>query len=406
MSEKFNRLLSEGWHIDIFRTLQQIESIRTVWEQLQAQQENPSVNADIDRYRSVLEASQGQSAPLIILLKHNSLPKAMIIGRQEKHTIPIRIGYKAIFKPQLNCLTVVYGGILGHIDENVSTVLLEKCKKILKEQKLDIIFFNHLKTDCHLLKHLYKNTRFISRNHFPVVELHWRMRIPENIEAFFELRSKKHRKHLRHYQNKIKRAFPDRIAYCTYSRPSEVKQAVEDAASVSQCSYQYAMGAGFKYLQQSILLNTAATKGWFRGHILSIDNQPAAFRFALRYRRIYFGDGIGYNSRWGDFRIGTILFLRVLEQLCGEREVDYYDFGFGDADYKQSYGSESWPEVAATYLFAPRLYPVLINLMTSFNTGCTRGLSAVFRRIRIFSTIKRLWRRKLKETALKQVEEN
>jgi len=219
------------------------------------------------------------------------------------------------------------------------------------------------------------------------------MTIPETVEKFYTNRSKKHRKHLRQYQNKLNRKYSDQIKFYTFSKPEEVFQAIKDATAVSKSTYQFALGVGVEDSPvKHSLLQTAAEKGWFRGHILYINNEPVAFRFVLKYGKVYHGDGTGYDQKWKSFRVGTILFIKVLEQLCVENNVDYYDFGFGDAQYKKSYGDECWHEATAMYLFAPRMYPVFINLVCTVTTAANVFLKYILTKSGMLNKVKRKWR--------------
>ncbi|GAF75893.1 unnamed protein product, partial [marine sediment metagenome] len=53
---------------------------------------------------------------------------------------------------------------------------------------------------------------------------------------------------------------------------------------------------------------------------------------------------------------------KMFEALCLEKNVDAIDFGFGDAQYKESFSDVSWME-ASVYIFAPRLYPLVVNAL-------------------------------------------
>ena len=204
------------------------------------------------------------------------------------------------------------------------------------------------------------------------------MVMPKTIEMFYAARSKKHRSNLRRYLRKLERMVGQSMRMQTYCRPEEVPQAVADAAAISAHTYQSALGAGFTDdPAKRLVLRRAAEKGWFRGHILYLHDAPAAFQFALKYGRVYHGSAIGYEPQWRDLRVGTILFVMVLEQLCREGDVDYYDFGFGDAAYKESYADECWIEADATYVYAPRAYPLLINMVVTTNAALSASRPVV-----------------------------
>jgi len=392
------RDLRGGWESLIIQTLDQVESIRSIWEGMQEKELYPVVNADIDRYLSVIHSSERKISPFIVLLKNSGRPQAMIIGRLEQLTIPFRIGYKALFKSRINAMTIVHGGILGQPRGDMSCVLIRKLMEVLQQQGVDVLYFNHLNVESSFYKRICASQNIMRRNSFSETETHWKMAIPQSIDAFYACRSKKHRKHLRQYQNKLEKAYPGQVKVCLYTQPRDVDRAITDAARISRHAYQSAMEVGFiGSSQKCTMLSAAAAKGWFRGYILYINEEPVAFRFALKYGRVYFGDGIGYDMKWKDFRVGTILFIKVLEQLCLEKTIDYYDFGFGDAEYKNSYGDECWEEATATYIYSPRGYPLLINLVQNINSTIVLVLSWLFQKTRLFAFIKRQWRRKLKK---------
>jgi hypothetical protein len=270
---------------------------------------------------------------------------------------------------------------------------------LLRRGGVDLVYFNHLPVESAFYRQVRERTGCLCRNHFPVIEPHWRMVVPRTMEEFYASRSRKHRKHLRQYQNALERQFPNQIEVRTYRKPEDLARAIQDAAAISKNTYQAAMGVGFADdVRRRHLLRTAAEKGWFRGHILYLNGEPAAFRFALCYNGVYFGDGIGYDARWKQLRVGTILFAKVLERLCGEEAVEYYDFGFGDAEYKRSYADESWLEAVGTYIFAFRPYPIAINMLNGVNGCVMRGLTWALGRSGISPWIKRTWRRRLTKT--------
>ena len=85
------------------------------------------------------------------------------------------------------------------------------------------------------------------------------------------------------------------------------------------------------------------------------------------------------------------MFLRVLERICADPGIESIDFGFGDADYKHRYGDEQWQE-ASVYIFAPRPYPIFINMLRTFTTGLNRGLEYILNKTGLTGWTKRRWR--------------
>jgi hypothetical protein len=71
--------------------------------------------------------------------------------------------------------------------------------------------------------------------------------------------------------------------------------------------------------------------------------------------------------------------------------VEIFDYGFGNAVYKERFGSDSWSE-ASVYIFAPRLYPIFINLLRSSIRFLNAGLLYVLKKIGSLEWVKRQWR--------------
>lgn len=385
--------LTDGWKNIVARDFDQIEAIRPVWKQFQSDEPQPIINADIDHYIAVLESLTETVQPYVMVLYHDSKPQAMIIGRLEKQQIACRIGYKAILKPSMRSLSIVYGGVLGQPTNEACAIMVRELMNTLSLGQADVVHFNHLRTDSPMYQLARRTPGVLSRGHFPKVEPHWSMSIPESMDDFYAARSKKHRKHLKQYVRKLENKYPGQVKMVTYNREDEVEEVIRAASHISIKTYQHALTRSSRIndVRRKNLLTAAAINGWFRAYILFVGNQPCSFRLALHYGRSYFADGIGFDPEWRQFRVGTVLFLKVLENLCRDHTVENYDFGFGDAEYKRSYGTNQWKE-ASLYIFAPRFYPVLVNMLQSSMLGLSLGIEYVLNKTGITSWIKRHWR--------------
>jgi hypothetical protein len=129
--------------------------------------------------------------------------------------------------------------------------------------------------------------------------------------------------------------------------------------------------------------------------VMFLEGRPCAFQLAAIYRGSYFLEQIGYDPKWKDLNVGTVLFLAALEDLCQDNGgAQVIDFGFGEADYKKCYGDKCWTD-ASLYLFAPRLRPLLANLVYSGTSGLSVGLTHVLEKTGAIGWIKRHWRHQL-----------
>ncbi|MHC4749386.1 MAG: GNAT family N-acetyltransferase [Planctomycetota bacterium] len=391
----------DGWEVDIIRSFEGIESIRSVWKEMRCSQSTPfpNPNSDIDGYLSILEPIKDTTEPYIILLRRHGCPEAMLIGRKANIRIECKFGYLTLLKPSLQSILIPYGGILGNMNSDVCSVMIEELNHSLRNDEADVAVFNHLSTDSEVYRVARTKPNVLSRGHFPKVEPHRSMSIPDDIELFYKRLSKKHRGNLRRYMRNLEKEHQVRIM--TYCTEDMLADGIKAAAKVSSWTYQQALGSGFvDDAPTRSRLAAAARQGLLRLHVLFINDDPCAFQLGVQYRRTYFLGQMGFVPQWKQLCIGTTLFLKVLESLCRDPEVDSLDFGFGDAEYKRSYGNEHWLE-ATVYMFAPRFYPIWINSLQSSMRAVSLGMSALARTIRFEQWVKSRWRNSLQQSYAK-----
>ncbi|MBN1795984.1 MAG: GNAT family N-acetyltransferase [Sedimentisphaerales bacterium] len=391
-----NTEIRNDYQVTVCQTMDEIEGLRLVWQEMQSQQSRLVINADIDRYISVIESMQKDVKPYVLLLRRCDEPVAMVIGRLEKAPIKCRFGYKTVLKPNMRCLNIVYGGILGRVNEETASILYNELINTTRRGRADVIAINHLRNDSVLYRRLREKPNIWCRGHFPKTEHHWCMSVPKSIDLFYAARSNKHRNHLKKYMKRLEKDFLERVKLSVYTSDDAIEYLLEDAAKISAKTYQYALGCGFldnnrKYL----LLQGAAKKGWLLAYVIKVDEQPVAFQVGMKYAGAYFVEEIGHDPEWKKYNIGTILFLKILDHLCKDDQVDTIDFGFGDAEYKQRYGNNSWDETTL-YIFAPRLFPVTINIVHGFLAGMSNFGTYILKKFNSVNSLKRKWRDRLR----------
>ena len=144
-------------------------------------------------------------------------------------------------------------------------------------------------------------------------------------------------------------------------------------------------------------LQVAANSGLLHLHVLYLDDKPCAFQLGFQYGSTYFLQKMGFDRDFKKGCVGTVLFLKITDQLCKDPNVDCLDFGFGDADYKRRFGTKHWNE-SMVYMFAPRVYPVLVNLIYTIVNGLSIGMRWVVHKAGVEGKIKQKWRRLLQKS--------
>jgi len=390
----------DGWETVILRSLDQIEDIRPIWEGMQAEQPCPMINADIDRYLAFQHTMEQDCRPLVLILKREGRPQAMVVGRLGKQSIPLRLGYKVVARPALRCVTVIYGGVFAPGDEAVADRLVRALMGFLRRREADTIYFNHLRMDGSFYRQVTTVPHFLCRSRFPTIHPHWQMSVPESLDEFYQGLSQRHRGNIRRTVRKLEEEWRGQVEIVHYRQPQEVKRLCEDVERVSVKTYQQSLGAGFQNtpLMQSIS-QADAQHGRLHVSVLYVQKQPCAFQWGTTFGHTYFLERIGYDPAWTKSRVGTVLFVKVLERLCADEGVERMDFGFGGAEYKESYGNESWAEAETTYIWAPRLYPSLLGALESANAGLGRMATWMAQRVKLLAWVKRRWRRTLQKSA-------
>ncbi len=77
-------------------------------------------------------------------------------------------------------------------------------------------------------------------------------------------------------------------------------------------------------------------RGWLRMHMVEIDGTPAAAWYGWRVGRRYFYGMSGFDPRWGELAIGTLLLAHTIER-AAEEGAEIYDMLWGDEAYKSRY---------------------------------------------------------------------
>ncbi len=396
-SKKQKDTFSEGLEIVVAGSLDEIEAIRTIWEQMKVKEPYPAISTDIDRYLSVLKASGDDVKPYVMVLRQNGQSVAMAIGRLEEHPIEVKLGYKVLLSPKLRCLTIVYGGILGQPGEELCSLLIGELMKVLNRREVDVVYFNHLRIDSPIYRAVRTIPTLWCRNHLPVLNAHWKALLPNSYEEYFRSRSKNTRHNIRRYSKKLVGKYGERLLIKCFTEAIQIDQFFKDTVKIAEKTYQHGLAAAFvDDIKTRRLINFFVGRKWLIAYLLYIDGNPCAFWHGIRYGNTFFTLYTGYDPAYHNDRLGMFLLVKMFEALCLKKNVDAIDFGFGNAQYKESFCDVSWQE-ASVYIFAPRPYPIFINMVRTFTLGLKISLEYILNKTGLVGWIKRRWRNLLQK---------
>jgi hypothetical protein len=378
-----------AYDVTIIRSIGEVEELRSTWEKMQC---HP--NTDIDQYLTVIASLENVIRPHIVLFSQNGQPEALAVGRLEKKDMSITLGYKTLLKIKVSCLTILYSGLLGNWSQETAHHLVVELMNSLKKNEADIVWFNSLRSDSQIYKQVRKGPSFICRDYVVENNPHWKMTLPDNLKDFLQTMTSKHRYWLNRLPRVFEKDYPGKVIYKHYHRRDELDELFKDAEEIAGKTYQRDLDAGF--MDNNItrqILALSADKGWLRAYLLYADEKPCAFWIGTLYGKVFHLDFTGYDSAFKRYEPGTILFMKMIEDLT-HYKVEQIDFGFGDAFYKQRFGDQHWIE-SSTYIYAPTIKGVFLNAMRTITLIPYRYLLRLAEKTNILQRIKRLWRDKL-----------
>jgi len=293
----------------------------------------------------------------------------------------------------LRCLSIVYGGIIGQPSAELCEVLIGEIMNVLRRGQADFVYFNHLGIDSPIYKLCKTVPGFFSRSYFVPAESHWQTYIPDTVEEFYRQIPNSRKRRWRRDIRQLEKISSSEIKITCYRQLSDVNYLIDVACQIEESTYKSGLAVGFNNSDVNCaLLEKAAENGWLRAYVLYVGDEPCAFQFDVRYGKTQFTEFGSFDPKWGRGSPGTVLMIKVLEQLCQESDVSIMDYGFGHALYKRKFGTNHWLEETIC-IYAPRLCPILINMAMSVNLACYVLLSRAMRWLNWDSWVKRNWRR-------------
>jgi CelD/BcsL family acetyltransferase involved in cellulose biosynthesis len=193
----------------------------------------------------------------------------------------------------------------------------------------------------------------------------------------------------------LRDTYGDDFAIKVFMTPDEIDLVFRDAEAVSTKTYQHGLGVGFEDdpLQRN-LVGLSLERGWFRGYVLYLEGAPRAFWFGTVYNGTFHTGRTGFDPAYGDYHPGTFLLVRMIQDMCDDDAVDVIDYGFGDAEYKQTFGSENWLE-HDVLIFASSPRAVRVNVVRTAVLGVDGLARRILGRRNLVSRLKRRWRNRL-----------
>lgn len=384
--------MSDGSRTTEARSLEELETLRAVWDQAHFLRLDP----ELDYFATVVR-NLPSAEPYVVASTAECVLQSLLVGRLEETRLDTRFGYRIVYAPRRRVMTIAHGGLFA-ADAADLTAVLDRVKQSMRSGLVDALVAPAVPINGRFHAALTGLGKGFRADRYAIRRSHRSLELPTSWEAFLEARSKSVRAGARYTRRRVEATFVDKLRVERYDGRSNVDRLLADLESIAKLTYQRGLDAGFATttLQRS-LIELGAARGWFRAYLLYIDDVPSAFWQGWVHRRTYISSSTGYRPELAEHRLGIYLLGRVIEDLCNDVDVDRLDFGFGDADYKRQYATDSFDE-QDVLIFAP-----------TFRGARTAFVREAWSRANLLATnvaaasgadrwLKRSWRRWLRRT--------
>lgn len=163
------------------------------------------------------------------------------------------------------------------------------------------------------------------------------IRFPENAADYWsQFRSKSRRKHRKMIRDN------SHLKLVRITEPDQIADFLSAAHQVSKNSWQsQRLGLRVKNNDQEVSeLMFYALHGALRSYLLMDGDRPVAFKISNQFQGVFNDLEFGFDLDYASDSPGETLLLLILEDLTENDSPRTYDFGEGDAQYKQRYSSE------------------------------------------------------------------
>ncbi len=377
-----------GRRLSLVDSPEELERLRDFWQLLVW---HPYT--DLDYYLTELQTDPSVVRPYALVLQQNGRPTGLAVGRVVDAGLNIQFGYKTVLKPSLRTLVIHSRGILGDTSEAACKWILDALLEQLAAGAFDLVRLQGLPLTSPLYPLARGRPAPGMRDWLPAVAPSWQLKCFESYEQFLRAHPKL-KKNLKYYSNLMRRYCGGAETVKCFSDRTDLDFLMSELETVAAKSWQRGLGVGYVCdAKTRKMFDFMMTRGWLRAYVLYMDEKPVAFNYGVRYGTLFVDETPGFDPAYGKFRVGKYMFLKVIEMMHQDDEVERIDFGPGNAQDKQLYCNQS-ELVSDVLIFAPRPRLLAMNVLRSVIAIAHRRIKDVLGRTGYEAQAKRYWRQR------------
>ena len=380
--------------VDRLTSCDQIESIRSEWNDLHDELAPGSIHSDVDWYCTIARSFTDNRAPVVFTVRRNKELAGLVAGYYHERRTPLKLGYFQIGHFKAPALSTHYQSCLARNEADLHRTIAETLWNELSNGNARLIYVNALPTEDPLYRLLVK-TPFSKGIHlaYPPAR-HMMMHLGKSLEETIASKGSSVRAFLRRIINRNSR--PDAAPIFTvrlFTRSEEIPTYFIDAETVAEKTYQRALNVGFfptSLHREQVELS--AKKVFFRGSILYDGEKPVAFQEDYLCGTHCFNPYVGYDPAYGSKNPGTLLMIKAWDELIKSTKAAIYDFGYGEGLYKERFADFCICE-GELLLFSRTLGNVFFYTVLSVDLLINKSVKHLLNSMGIYNVIKKFWRR-------------
>lgn len=373
--------------VSIISDYEGVEKLRPVWQKWQT---HP--NSDLDHYLLVCKLRKEVLSPLIAVVHADGEPRCLAVGRVEKATFKPTFGYLTPVKIPARSVSIINQGLMGDLIPEYAEAIVEALQTHLKKGGADFVVFHQL----------HENSTFLSaaraRASRVLLEVprawpaHWALAMKPEPGFLVKAMRSKHRSWIKKKTQELETKYPGAVSWEWKTEFNDLPEFCEAIEQVAALAYQRGLGAGFYNDEEHrSRYSLFARRGMLRACVLRLEGKPAGFWIGTVYNGVFHSSVTGFNPNLRDLEIGTQIFLQTVDNLAREG-VTEFDFGLGDASYKQRFGDKTWKE-CTVHLFAPSIKGLALRSVTGFFDFADHNARRVLSAMGGIDKVKTKWRR-------------
>lgn len=381
------------YSLSILSSFDDLYLIKSEWINLIEINNSQNIYIDPQFFIEQFETLSASYTPHIIVFSQYDKVVGFVFGKEIKKKLQVNIGYLKFNTPQIKTLEIEKNGILTNGDEDVILAIQNYFKYVLDLKVYGLIEFNHFSENGIFWEFL--NERKIKAKQIKQngAEYIAKIRNSKTGEVFTYHNAKTLRRFKKNDKT-LNDYFKNKVNIKVYDSLDNLDEFLINSERITKKSYHYKMGIGI--LNNKFWKNTLSTFikiKYFKGFILYGDSKPIANNSGLVYKNYYYAFTMSFDLDYRKIMPGFFLLRRVFENLISSN-LDYFHFGYGEAEYKKKYANINYNE-ATFRIFGNTLKSNLVFFINWLCNFFNNSFINILNHFGLLNKIKKLWRKKL-----------